>query len=406
MSFLEGVRIALGAIRTNLLRSFLTLLGIIIGIGAIISVIAIINGLNLYVAENLSNFGTNVFVVQRIGLITNNEEFMDALRRNKKLKPEDARALERNCKLSEAVAMEVHTTEDLRRGAEEVHDVDVGGIEPAIIAIEPYDVAEGRTITEEENGRAATVCFIGHDIAVNLFGPIDPIGKQLRIRDREFEVVGTAKQKGSVFGFSRDNYVKIPFTTLRKIFGSQRSVNISVKAADGVAMEDAMDEARAVLRARHHLRYGDPDDFGFLTSEGINDLWHDLTQTIFLVAIFVVGISLVVGGIVIMNIMLVSVMERTREIGVRKAIGARRQDILTQVLIESATLSMVGALLGVALGVGLALIVRAVTPLPATVAPKWILLGVAMGVGTGIAAGVYPASRAARLHPVDALRHE
>ena len=406
MSFLEGVRIALGAIRTNLLRSFLTLLGIIIGIGAIISVIAIINGLNLYVAENLSNFGTNVFVVERIGLITNNEEFMDALRRNKKLKPEDARALERNCKLSEAVAMEVHTTEDLRRGAEEVHDVDVGGIEPAIIAIEPYDVAEGRTITEEENGRAATVCFIGHDIAVNLFGPIDPIGKLLRIRDREFEVVGTAKQKGSVFGFSRDNYVKIPFTTLRKIFGSRRSVNISVKAAEGVAMEDAMDEARAVLRARHHLRYGDPDDFGFLTSEGINDLWHDLTQTIFLVAIFVVGISLVVGGIVIMNIMLVSVIERTREIGVRKAVGARQRDIVLQFLVESVTLSCVGGAIGVAGAYALSWAIRTFSPLPARF-PLWApLLAFGICATIGVFFGLQPARKAARLDPIEALRTE
>ena len=406
MNFAEGVRIALGAIRANVLRSFLTLLGIIIGIGAIISVIAIINGLNIYVRDNLSNFGPGVFVVQRIGLITNEEEFISALRRNKKLKPEDARALERNCKLAEAVAMEVHTDQDVRRGAEQVFDVDIGGIEPEIIAIEPYDVAEGRVISEEENARAAAVCFIGHDIAVNLFGPIDPVGKTLRIRDREFEVVGTARQKGSVFGFSRDKYVKIPFTTLRKVFGSHRSVNISVKAAEGVPMEDAMDEARAVLRARHHLAYDEPDDFGFLTSEGINDLWRDLTQTIFLVAIFVVGISLVVGGIVIMNIMLVSVIERTREIGVRKAVGARQRDIVLQFLVESVTLSCVGGAIGVAGAYGLTWAIRTFSPLPAAF-PLWAPL-LAFGICTviGVFFGLQPARKAARLDPIEALRTE
>ena len=406
MSFIEGVRIALGAIRANLLRSFLTLLGIIIGIGAIISVIAIINGLNYYVAENLSNFGPNVFVIQRIGLITNEDDWLDAFRRNRRLKPEDARALERSCDKVEVVAMEVHTTEDVRRGSEEVHDVDIGGIEPAITDIEPYEVADGRTISEEENARAAAVCFIGNDIVTNLFATVDPVGKSLRIGGREFQVVGAAKQKGSVFGFSRDNYVKIPFTTMRKMFGSRRSVNISVKAAASVPMEDAMDQTRAVLRARHHLGYDEPDDFGFLTAEGVNDLWKSLTQTIFLVAIFVVGISLVVGGIVIMNIMLVSVIERTREIGVRKAVGARQRDIVLQFLVESVTLSCVGGAIGVAGAYGLSWAIRTFSPLPARF-PMWApLLAFGICATIGVFFGLSPARKAARLDPIEALRTE
>jgi putative ABC transport system permease protein len=406
MNFVEGVRIALGAIRANLLRSFLTLLGIIIGISAIVSVIAIINGLNIYVADNLSNFGPGVFVVQRFGLITNHEDFITALRRNRKLGPSDARAIENSCDLAEAVAMEVHTTQDLRRGGNEVHDVDVGGIEPRIVDIEPYEVAEGRTITDEENGRSAAVTYIGHDIAANLFPSVDPIGKTLRIRDKEFEVVGVAKQKGSVFGFSQDNFVKIPFNTLRKTFGSHRSVNISVKKAEGASMEDAMDQARVVLRSRHHLDYDDPDDFGFLTAEGVNDLWKNLTQTIFLVAIFVVGISLVVGGIVIMNIMLVSVIERTRGIGVRKAVGARNRDIRLQFLVESITLSCVGGAIGVSAAFVLSWAIRSFSPLPASF-PLWApLLAFGICAVIGVFFGMQPARKAARLNPIEALRTE
>ncbi|MBI3847324.1 MAG: ABC transporter permease [Planctomycetes bacterium] len=406
MSFIEGVWIALRAIRANLLRSFLTLLGIIIGITAIISVIAVINGLNLYVAENLSNFGPNVYVITKFGIISNHEKFLDALRRNRDLHVEDARAIAQSCDLAERVAVEVHSTQDLKRGSDEVKDVDIGGIDPAIVEIEPYDVDQGRNITEDENARAAHVCFIGQDIVANLFGTVDPIGKQMRVRNQEYEVVGTAKKKGAVFGFSRDNFVKVPFNTFRKQFGAHRSVNISVKAAAGASMEESMDQARVVLRSRHHLRYGDDDDFGIVSSEGINDLWESLTRTIFIVAVFVVGISLVVGGIVIMNIMLVSVIERTREIGVRKAIGARNRDIRLQFLIESVTLSCVGGAIGVSAAFTLSWMIRHFTPLPASF-PLWApLLAFGICAIIGVFFGVHPARKAARLNPIEALRSE
>jgi len=406
MNFLEGVRIALGALRANVLRSFLTLLGIIIGITSILLVISIINGLNLYVAENLSNFGPGVYVIQKFGIISNTDKFVDAVRRNRDLKPEDARAIEQACDLAERVAIEVHTRQDVSRGGEEVKDVDIGGIDPAIIDIEVYEVAEGRNLSDDENARAARSCFIGQDIVENVFGTIDPIGKTVRIRNQEFEVVGTAQKKGSVFGFSRDNFVKIPFNTFRKMFGSHRSVNISVKAVPGIPLQDSMDEARVVLRSRHHLRYDDDDDFGIVSAEGINDLWESLTRTIFLVAIFVVGISLVVGGIVIMNIMLVSVIERTREIGVRKAIGARNRDIQLQFLIESVTLSCVGGLIGVTAAFALTWLIRTFTPLPADF-PLWApLLAFGICALIGVFFGVHPARKAARLNPIDALRSE
>jgi putative ABC transport system permease protein len=322
MSFIEGIKIALLAILANPLRSFLTLLGVIIGTAAVISVTAVINGLNLYVADNLSNFGPNVFVISKFGIITNREKFLDAVRRNKDLTERDARAIERASTLAETVAIEVHTRKTVMRSGNELEDIDIGGIDPAIVNIEPYDVANGRNITDDENLRAARVCFIGFNIADGLFGVIDPLGKKVRIENQEYEVIGVAKERGSVFGMSRDNFVKIPYNTFVKSFGGRQSINISVKAREGVPLEDAMDEARVVLRSRHHLRWKDDDDFGMTTAEGVNDLWKSLTASIFMIAMFVVGISLVVGGIVIMNIMLVSVIERTREIGVRKAVGA------------------------------------------------------------------------------------
>jgi len=406
MNFLEGVMIALGAIRANVLRSFLTLLGIIIGTAAIISVIAVINGLNLYVKENIANFGPGVYVITKFGIITNHEQFLDALKKNRDLTAADARAIEQNCDLAERVAVEVHTTRKVSRGANEIEEVDIGGIDPGIVDIEPYEVEEGRNVNEDENTRGAAVCFIGQDIVTNLFGTIDPIGKDMRVDGREFTVVGTAKKKGSVFGQSRDNFVKVPFGTFVRIFGSRRSVNISVKAAAGVPLEESMDQARVVLRARHHLRYADADDFGIVTAEGVNDLWENLTATIFLVAVFVVGISLVVGGIVIMNIMLVSVIERTREIGVRKAIGARERDIRLQFLVESVTLSCVGGAIGVAAALALSWLIRTYSPLPASF-PLWApLLSFGICVAIGIFFGLQPARKAARLNPIEALRTE
>jgi putative ABC transport system permease protein len=300
----------------------------------------------------------------------------------------------------------VHTSRKVTRGANEVEDVDIGGVDPGIVEIEPYEVDQGRNVNDDENARAAAVCFIGQDIVANLFGTIDPIGKSMRIDGREFTVIGTAKKKGSVFGQSRDNFVKIPYGTFARMFGSRRSVNISVKAAAGVPLQDSMDQCRVVLRARHHLRYGDEDDFGIVTAEGVNDLWKNLTATIFLVATFVVGISLVVGGIVIMNIMLVSVIERTREIGVRKAIGARERDIRLQFLVESVTLSCVGGAIGVAAALALSWLIRTYSPLPASF-PLWApLLSFGICVAIGIFFGLQPARKAARLNPIEALRTE
>ncbi|HEX6812100.1 MAG TPA: ABC transporter permease [Planctomycetota bacterium] len=406
MNVVESTRLALESIWANRLRSFLTLLGVIIGIAAIVATAAVINGLNLYVSEKLSNLGKGVFTVQRFALITNRQEFLDAIRRNRKLVPADARVIAERCPTAEEVAWEVHAQVDLKRGEHEIRDTDIGGITPAILEIEPYDVDQGRVLLQHEEDRAAPVAFIGYDVKDRLFPHVDPIGKELRIRGQELQVVGVAVKKGSFLGFSQDNFVKIPFSLHRKLFGTRRSINISVKAEDSARMGDTMDEVRAVLRARHHLRPGDPDDFGFVTAEGINNLWRNLTQTIFSVALFVVGISLVVGGIVIMNIMLVSVVERTREIGVRKAVGARQADIVQQFLIEAVLLSCLGGAIGVLLAFGASELLAAYTPLPAAF-PAWAPATAFLICSLiGVFFGIHPARRAAHLDPIEALRSE
>ncbi|MBL9079658.1 MAG: ABC transporter permease [Planctomycetes bacterium] len=406
MSPIEAGRLAFESIWANRLRSFLTLLGVIIGIAAIIATAAVIHGLNRYVSEKLSNLGKGVFVVQRFGIITNRQEFLDAARRNRRLLPVDARAIAERVPSVAVVGWEVHATADLKRDEHEIRDTDIGGLTPSVLEIEPYEVAEGRLLMQHEEDRAAPVVFLGHDVVERLFPDTDPIGKQLRVGGTTLTVVGTAVKKGSFLGFSQDNFAKIPFSLHRKLFGSARSINISVQAADPARMWDTMDEVRAVMRARHHLRPAESDDFGILTAEGINDLWRNLTQTIFSVALFVVGISLVVGGIVIMNIMLVSVVERTREIGVRKAVGASQSDIVQQFLIEAVLLSCLGGVVGIAIAWAVSALLAAYTPLPAEF-PTWAP-PVAFGICTaiGVFFGIHPARRAARLDPIEALRSE
>jgi putative ABC transport system permease protein len=406
LNVVEAARLAVESIWANRLRSFLTLLGVIIGIAAIVATAAVIEGLNKYVADKLSDLGQGTFTVQRFGIITNRQDFLDAIRRNRKLRREDAHAVRDLCTSAREVAWQVRSTADVQRGDAQLKSCEVGGITPGILEIEPFEVADGRIILPFEERRAVPVAFIGNDVVEQLFANVDPIGKELRIKGQRVRVVGTAQKKGSFLGVSQDNFVKIPYSLHRKLYGTDRSVRISVQAADAARMDECMDEVRAILRARHHLRPAEEDDFDMLTAAGINDLWRSLTTTIFSIALFVVGISLVVGGVVIMNIMLVSVIERTREIGVRKAVGARQRDIVAQFLIESTLLSCVGGVLGVMVAYALSWGLRTFTPLPAEF-PSWAP-PVAFFVCTGIGVffGISPARRAAALDPIEALRTE
>ncbi|MCB9877620.1 MAG: ABC transporter permease [Planctomycetes bacterium] len=405
MNPVEATRLALESIWANRLRSFLTLFGVIVGIASIIATIAVIQGLNQYVADKLSNLGRGVFTVQRFGIITNRKDFLDAIRRNRHLDREDARAVAEYVAGAEQVAWQVRSTADLEREGQELRSVEVDGVTPAILEIEPFEVADGRILLPFEDQRAVPVAFIGNDVKEQLFPGIDPIGKELRVRGTPLTVVGVATKKGSLFGMSQDSFVKIPYSVHRKIYGSDRSVRLSVQVREGEQMEAVMDEVRSVLRGRHHLRPGDEDDFAIVTAEGINNLWSSLTSTIFAVALFVVGISLVVGGIVIMNIMLVSVIERTREIGVRKAVGARQRDIVQQFLIEAVLLSCLGGAIGTVLAFGAAAGLQAVG-FPASF-PLWAPpVAFVLCTGIGVVFGIAPARRAAGLDPIEALRTE
>lgn len=403
--FGEYMGVAIDSLRANKLRSFLTLLGIIIGITSIIAVISIIEGLDKYWKEKISNFGPNTFVVSQFPIITDPDKFFEALKRNPEVHADDAKAIRDYCAACEEVGVETHRQARVRYAAKSLEQIDMSGMTPNILYIEPYEVEAGRILLEWEDEHSQFVTFIGFDIADELFPSVDPIGKRIQIEEHWYTVVGVAAKRGTVFGFSRDNFVRVPLSTFHKIYGARRTVNISVKAYPG-RLQDAQDQARLVMRTRHRLGYHEEDDFGLITSEGVNQLFDNLTRVIFLVILFVVGISLVVGGIVIMNIMLVSVVERTKEIGIRKAVGARQRDVINQFLVEAVVLCCAGGAIGVSIAYGISTLISGLTPLPSSF-PLWAPL-LAFGLSTliGVFFGIYPARRAGLLDPIEALRME
>ena len=403
--FLEYMVVALDSLRANKLRSFLTLLGITIGITSIIAVISLINGMDIYWKTKVSNFGPNTFVVTQFPIITNFDKFIEALKRNPDVHTEDAETIRRRCTACEDVGVETHRQVVVRYGKQSLDQIDLGGMTPNIMDIEGKHVETGRSFMEWENEHSRYATIIGADIADKFFPSADPIGKNIQIDDHWYEVVGVGERRGTVFGFSQDNYVKIPLSTYEKSYGSRRSVNISVKARAG-QMAEAQDQARLAMRTLHKLDYHAEDDFGMITSEGVNELFNNLTSAIFSVSLFVVGISLVVGGIVIMNIMLVSVVERTKEIGIRKAVGARQQDVVNQFLVESVVLCCAGGAAGIVAAYCISWLLASFTPLPSSF-PVWApLVAFILCTVIGLFFGIYPARRAGRLDPIEALRAE
>jgi putative ABC transport system permease protein len=413
MNIWEGVVLALIQIRTEKLKSFFSVLGVIIGVMFLLVVVSVVEGMDQYIKDDFASqiFGLNTITVSRapsVQVSTSAAEQRDWLRR-RRLKFEDADAIRDKLSIPALVGVESEMGGGLEGdNGRKVENVRISGVSPEILRIRNLNVERGRPFSSQEAERGVPVVILGKSSAEVIFRELDPIGRTVRIRGFPYRIIGILEEQGTLFGISMDNRAIAPaLSPIQDVVNPRGIVDqIVVQTTDPADIEDAKVELEAILRVQNRLRPSQPNTFELETAEDSLAFWDRISAILFAALPGLVGISLVVGGIVIMNIMLVSVMERTREIGVRKAIGARRRDIVIQVLIESATLSGVGALLGILVGIGLTWLVGSVSPLPAAVAPQWVSLGVALGIAVGMVAGVYPAARAATLDPVDALRYE
>jgi putative ABC transport system permease protein len=403
----EAIKLALASVWANKLRSFMMVLGNIVAVTSIIAVVSLIRGMDAYVSDAIiGEVGAGTFIINKIGFITDDEEQRRAWRRNPDVTLRDARAVENFSPLIAAVMAEAGANASVTYRDVLLENIRVRGVSASYEEFSGYSAELGRMPSRMEVERGRPIALIGWDIAEKLFKGRNPIDEVIKINGTHFRVVGVNEKKGSVFGNSQDEFVVVPLSAYQRLFGSRRSLELTVKPVSPDVLEAAMDEARVALRVSRHLRPRDDDNFGMLTSDTLMDFWRTFSRGAFAVLIGVVSLSLVVGGVVIMNIMLMVVSERTREIGLRKALGARRRDIVWQVLTESTTLSVVGGMVGTFLGFGLAMIVAAVSPLPATIELWSIPLGLGMTAIVGVFFGLYPALRAARLDPIEALRRE
>jgi putative ABC transport system permease protein len=409
MNISEAIRIALQSLWANKLRSALTLIGVVIGVAAVIAVVTFVNGINGYFAEKVFNLGADVFIAFKVSpAVTNVDHFLEGERR-KDLTLDDYQAVLEACKRCEYVGAYVRNENGhVKYAQQSSSDTRIQGVTPAMASILDIDLAAGRMLTESDLDNKANVAVIGTDIVDNLMPGMDPLEKQIRVDGWTYRVIGIGKKKGKALGQSLDNFVMIPISSYLKQYGEhQTSIRISGKAAGvGNALESAIDEARVALRARRHDLPAAEDSFDIETNASLLSIWSNFSSTFFYAMIGIAAISLVVGGIVIMNIMLVSVTERTREIGIRKAMGAKRADVMLQFLIESSTMALVGGALGVVFGILLAKTVTLAIGMPSSIKLWAVAAGLLVAASVGIFFGVYPARRAARLDPIAALRFE
>jgi len=413
VSFLDAIRLAFQTIRAQKLKSGFSIIGVFIGVMFLIAVVSVVEGMNRYMTDKFAGtlLGVNTFRVRQfpdvqLGNVT--DSMWRTWMRRPRITYEDAQAVMQGISTPVVAAWESSTRAALTAGRRQAKDVQVTAATELYFDIRALVIEEGRAFTGQEVEAGVPVLVLGHDLAEKLFEGQDPIGREVKIFDIPYRVIGVVEKQGNLFGLSLDKFAVAPATSpLKRFVNPPRVVDaLAVKAGSQVEMRQALTQAEAVLRSRRHLRPRQADDFALETADEVLDFWGKISGILQYALPFLPGVSLVVGGIVIMNIMLMAVAERTREIGIRKSLGARRRDILRQFLVEATTLAVVGAAVGVATGIGLAALVAATTPLPAAVAPWSIVAGVVLGAGVGIIAGVYPASRAARLDPITALRAE
>jgi putative ABC transport system permease protein len=395
--------IALGAIWANKLRSFLTILGNIVAVGSIIAVVSLIQGVNAEVSGAIvSEFGSDSFSVQRVGIVMT-EEDIEAARSNPRVSLDDADAIRRFSRSLGAVMAEAQRRGEVRYRDRLLENVRIRGVTRDYVDFPTFTAEFGRLMSPTEVERNRGVAILGADTAERLFAQLDPVDQAIKIQGVNFRVVGVSAPTPSTFGQSQDEYVLIPMGRFRKLFGSRPSLTLTARPDTPDQLDRAIDEATVALRIEHRLRGTEDNDFGLFTSDTVLEIYEQATTGIFAVLVGIVGLSLVVGGIVIMNIMLMVVSERTREIGLRKALGARRRDLLWQILAESVILSVLGGLIGTGLGFGVAIGLSSLTPVPAAVEPWSVVLGISMTAAVGLFFGLYPASRAAALDPISAL---
>jgi putative ABC transport system permease protein len=405
MEFKEAVFLALQSLWANKLRSVLTLLGVVIGVASVIAVVTLVNGANTFVNAKFSHYGSDVFTVTQMPPIVTNADDYVKYHKRKNILFSDYLFLKENCRLCVGMGAQQATTGKLVHGTHAITDAQIRGYTWQMPEMQNLDITRGRDLTDTDEQHASQVAIIGTDVQDELFAGADPIGQDIRVDGAQYTVVGVVEKQGSTFGQSQDNFVAVPLPAYQKSYGTQKTVTIYIKAGGaGPALDNAADEVHVLMRARRHDAPGAADSFELDVNNTLVGIASSLTASFGAVAGAIALMSLIVGGIVIMNIMLVSVTERTREIGIRKALGARKRDIMLQFLIESGTMAGVGGAIGVLGGVTIAYAVTALAGFPSTVAVWSVFAGLIMATATGIFFGVYPARKAANLDPIVALR--